>query len=194
MWQKAVNNMPSHRTLTISAQTENPLIWISRFRIEFESLLVEAVQRNCPPALVHLLDYEDRLYSTELGQKHEAVELEKDSSRALILAARDGKYQMIKLLLDKNYSIAIPHRLDCCCIKCHDNKLGQSKKRLEELQALSNPLYISLTSEDPFLTAFKLCASARKFGDQDDCFESNYRELSEANQRFCLGLLDEVER
>ena len=191
MWQKAVDNVAAHSAVV---QKENSLIWISRFWIEFESLLFEAVQRNCAPALIHLLNYEERLYSTELAQKIEALGREKDSLQALILAAHNGKYQMIKLLLDKHYSIAIPHRLDCSCLNCKDNKLGQSKKRLEALQALSNPMYISLTSEDPFLTAFKLCASARMFGEQDDCFESYYLELADANQKFCLALLDEVER
>lgn len=193
MWkQKILESFP--RTKHFGNQLENPLMWISKFWLEFESLLLESVQRNSRSALLHLLEYEERLHSLELVPKAEHFEREKDSSQALILAAREGKYQLMKLFIDKQYSIAPPHPIDCFCLKCQDNKLGQSKKRLESLQALSNPLWIALTSEDPFFTAFKLCASARKFGVQDDCFESSYRELSEANQKFALGLLDEVER
>ena len=187
-----LTNFP--QTNTFGNNIENPLMWISKFWVEFESLLLESVQRNCRSALIHLLDYEERLFATELIPKAENFGRERDSSNALILAARNGNYQLIKLFLDKQYSISLPHRLDCSCLRCQDNKLGKSKRRLEALQALSNPLYISLTSEDPFLTAFKLCASAREFGIQDDCFENNYKELADANQKFCLFLLDEVER
>ena len=194
MWHKVISNATPRLALGNVLQMENPLIWISKFWIEFESLLLESVQRNCLPALTHLLDYEERLYSSELTPKSDHFGREKDSSGALILAARKGNYQLMKLFLDKHYSIALPHPLDCSCLKCQDNKLGQSKKRLEALQALSNPFYISLTSEDPFLTAFKLYKSASKFALQDDCFDNDYKEVAEANQKFCLGLLDEVER
>ena len=173
---------------------ENPLMWIPKVWTEFESLLLEAVQRNCQAALLHLLDYEEHLGVSDILPKTQMFGRERNSSHAMILAARKGNYQLIKLFLDNHYSIALPHPLDCSCLRCQDNKLGQSKRRLEALQALSNPLYIYLTSEDPFLTAFKLCAMARQFGVQDDCFENNYRELAEANQKFCLCMLDEIER
>ena len=174
-------------------------MWISKFWLEFESLMLEAVQRNCRAGLIHLLEYEERLQSNELvptmnnnNNNNDFFGREKDSSHALILAARNGNYQLMKLFIDKHYSIAPPHRLDCNCLKCQDNKLGQSKKRLEALQALSNPLWISLTSEDPFLTAFKLCKQSRKFSEQDDCFENDYQQLARSNQQFCLDLLDEI--
>ena len=193
MWNKMINSAIPQRALQ-AIEMENPLMWISKFWMEFDSLLLESVQRNCHPALVHLLEYEERLCSSEVVPKTENFGRDRDSSHALILAARNGNYQLMKLFLDKHYSIGIPHPIDCPCFKCQDNKLGQSKRRLEALQGLSNPLYISLTAEDPFLTAFKLCGLARRFALQDDCFESNYKEVATENQKFCLGLLDEVER
>ena len=118
MWQKAVHSAAthvrhtaSHVALGVDTHMENPLMWISKFWIEFESLLLEAVQRNCSSALVHLLDYEERLYSTELVPKAENFGREKNSSHALILAARNGNYQLMKLFLDKQYSITFPHQL-----------------------------------------------------------------------------------
>lgn len=150
----------------------NPLLWISKFWLEFEALLVEAVQRNSRAGVELLLEYEDKLQNNQLSIKDEGKKFrrEKDSA-ALILAARNGNNQLMKLFIDKQYTIAPPHLIDCQCLKCQSNKLGQSKKRMETLQALSDPIWISLTSEDPFLTAFKLSKMSRKFSFQDDCFE-----------------------
>ncbi|XP_057296724.1 short transient receptor potential channel 4-like isoform X2 [Hydractinia symbiolongicarpus] len=99
-------------------------------------------------------------------------------------------YDAVSLLLD---FITEPHDFGCLCSVCSVDRLGQSKRRIEHLKALSNPVWIGLTSTDPFLTAFKIYKKCKTLGRQEDCFEKTYHQLKDDCQRFCCQLLDQLE-
>ena len=58
--------------------------------------------------------------------------------------------------------------------------------------ALSNPIWIALTSEDPFLTLFKLQHMMKKYSAEDDSFEHDFEEMSSKCVTLCEHLLNQV--
>lgn len=80
-----------------------------------------------------------------------------------VLAVQTDNIKFIRLMLSHGFDIQWPHLLDCRCWLCESDKLGQAKGRIETMQALSNPLWISLTCKDPFLTSFRITKTCRQF-------------------------------
>jgi len=78
----------------------------------------------------------------------------------VMLAAHCNQFEILQLLLSRGARIVRPHALTCCCARCrHENSedsLRHSLLRIHTYRALSSPAWISLTSADPVLTAFRL--------------------------------------
>lgn len=159
--------------------------------LEFEELLLESVQRRTYTAAELLLQHEQ--YITEKTKRTNPEKTRKKNPAPLIFAAENNHNEFLKLFIKYDYTIPEPHVTNCRCMKCQNDKLGEAINRMSILRALSNPVWIGLTSQDPFLTSFQLCQLNRKYGDQDDSFENKYEELSEMNYKLCLKLLDTVE-
>ena len=83
-------------------------------------------------------------------------------------------------------------QVSCGCENCTGDKLGQTKLRLETLKALSCPVWVALTSDDPFLGMFKLCKWCREFSKENISFGAEYEALSKKAVNLCEELLDEV--
>ena len=173
---------------------------VSQFWNEFETMLLEAVRKNSYQGvkllLEHELKLEDSAQSSALNgsaTSSSASYSKGKNTSSVILAAKNGNLNLLKLFLKYNYTIPPPHYTDCQCHKCTADKLRQSKHRIETMKALSNPYWISLTSDDPFLTAFKLRNLSEKFGAEDDSCENQYVSIAKQNVEFCLELLDEIE-
>lgn len=78
----------------------------------------------------------------------------------VILAAHCNQFEILQLLLSHGAVIDRPHPLSCCCTRCregiHTDSLRYSLRRIHTYRALASAAWISLTSEDPVLTAFKV--------------------------------------
>lgn len=78
----------------------------------------------------------------------------------IILAAHCNQFEILQLLLSRGAVIEKPHPLSCSCQKCHEgmhtDSLRYSLRRIHTYRALASPAWMSLTSEDPILTAFKV--------------------------------------
>ena len=109
-----------------------------------------------------------------------------------VLAVQTNNVKLVRLLLTHQFGIEWPHLLDCHCWLCENDKFGQAKRRIETLQALSNPLWLNMNCDDPFLTSFKIMKKCRRFRSQQDCYEKEYDLITKQNLRFCTGLLDQV--
>lgn len=70
-----------------------------------------------------------------------------------------------------------------------NNGLGASELKLSVFRALSNPAYISLTSEDPIHTAFQLSKVLRQHGNVDRIFKSDYESLDMQTRMFPVHLV-----
>ncbi|XP_066288340.1 transient-receptor-potential-like protein [Branchiostoma lanceolatum] len=91
--------------------------------------------------------------------------------------------------------VNVPHKPGCLCNGCKDNNkddsLRYSKVRIETYRALASPSWISLTSSDPILTAFKLSWDLRHLAINEREFKEVYLKLSEQCRRYPVELLDQ---
>lgn len=114
----------------------------------------------------------------------------------IILAAHINNYEIIKLLLQRGVSIPQPHAVHCNCMECVScsdvDSLRHSRSRLNIYKALASPSLIALSSEDPFLTAFKLSWELKELSTVENEFKSEYRELSRMCKQFAKDLLDQT--
>ena len=78
----------------------------------------------------------------------------------VMLAAHCNQFEILQLLLSRGARIVRPHPLTCSCPRCRrensEDSLRHSLLRIHTYRALSSPAWISLTSADPVLTAFRL--------------------------------------
>lgn len=83
----------------------------------------------------------------------------------LILAAERNQIEIVQLLLLRGEKINKPHHYYCNCQECSNklefDELRLAKTRLNAYKGLASCTYISLTSEDPVLTAFDLARELR---------------------------------
>ncbi|KAM8854466.1 short transient receptor potential channel 4b [Synchiropus picturatus] len=114
----------------------------------------------------------------------------------IILAGHTNNYEIIKLLLQHGVSIPQPHAVRCNCLDCVSGSdmdgLRQSRSRLNIYKALASPSLIALSSEDPFLTAFKLSWELKELSTVENEFKSEYEQLSHTCKRFAKNLLDQT--
>lgn len=78
----------------------------------------------------------------------------------LMLAAHCNEVDIIRIFLERGETIKQPHVPSCQCNYCKNRRkfdpLKHSKSAIHTYRALGSPAYISLTSNDPILTAFLL--------------------------------------
>ncbi|KAL2094258.1 hypothetical protein ACEWY4_008977 [Coilia grayii] len=114
----------------------------------------------------------------------------------IILAAHTNNYEIIKLLVQKGVSVPQPHEVRCNCVECVSgsdvDSLRHSRSRLNIYRALASPSLIALSSEDPFLTAFRLSWELQELSKVENEFKSEYEELSQQCKQFAKDLLDQT--
>uniref|UniRef100_A0AAZ3NZS3 Transient receptor ion channel domain-containing protein n=1 Tax=Oncorhynchus tshawytscha TaxID=74940 RepID=A0AAZ3NZS3_ONCTS len=101
----------------------------------------------------------------------------------VILAAHTNNYEIIKLLVQRKVAIPRPHQIRCDCVQCVSSSevdsLRHSRSRLNIYKALASPSLISLSSEDPILTAFRLGWELKELSKVENEFRQEYEELSQ---------------
>ena len=113
----------------------------------------------------------------------------------VILAAHCNQFEILQLLLSRGARIIKPHSLTCCCQRCKretsEDSLRHSLLRIHTYRALSSPAWISLTSPDPVLTAFKLSWELDHLAMRENEFKDIYAELSEQCKKYSCDLLEQ---
>nr|XP_010588835.1 short transient receptor potential channel 3 isoform X4 [Loxodonta africana] len=112
----------------------------------------------------------------------------------IILAAHCQKYEVVHMLLMKGARIERPHDYFCKCGECtekqrHDS-FSHSRSRINAYKGLASPAYLSLSSEDPVLTALELSNELAKLANIEKEFKNDYRKLSMQCKDFVVGVLD----
>lgn len=166
---------------------------------KLEESLLKAVQEENLEVVEVLIDHYLQLFNLEdLYDSSASSEATKTSSHKtpvnflpLVVAAHLGNYDVLKLFISKGFNLEKPHNVLCKCEHCQEDYFRQSQKRLDIYRAMANPMWISLTGTDPFLTAFKLSKDLKSSAKQEDEFEKDYLALSLQCRQFALGLLDE---
>uniref|UniRef100_A0A8C2W2L5 Transient receptor potential cation channel subfamily C member 7 n=1 Tax=Chinchilla lanigera TaxID=34839 RepID=A0A8C2W2L5_CHILA len=78
----------------------------------------------------------------------------------IILAAHCQEYEIVHILLLKGARIERPHDYFCKCVECTEKQrkdsFSHSRSRMNAYKGLASAAYLSLSSEDPVLTALEL--------------------------------------
>lgn len=113
----------------------------------------------------------------------------------LVLAAHRNNYEILKILLDRGATIPMPHDIRCGCDECirqsTEDSLRFSLSRVNEYRALASPSLISLSSNDPLLTAFQLSWELRNLAFAEQECKTEYLDLRRQCQKFAVDLLDQ---
>lgn len=167
---------------------------------KLEESLLKAVQEENLQVIEVLIDHYLQLFNLEdlyENSLSSISETARDSRKTpvnflpLVVAAHFGNYDVLKLFISKGFKLEKPHDVLCKCNHCEEDYFRQSQKRLDVYRAMANPMWISLTGSDPFLTAFKLSQDLKSSAKQEDEYEKDYLALSLQCSQFALGLLDE---
>ncbi|XP_019523915.1 PREDICTED: short transient receptor potential channel 3 [Hipposideros armiger] len=93
----------------------------------------------------------------------------------IILAAHCQKYEVVHMLLMKGARIERPHDYFCKCGDCTDKQrhdsFSHSRSRINAYKGLASPAYLSLSSEDPVLTALELSNELAKLANIEKEFK-----------------------
>ncbi|XP_062393394.1 short transient receptor potential channel 7-like [Sardina pilchardus] len=112
----------------------------------------------------------------------------------VILAAHCQEYEIVHTLLLKGARIEKPHDYFCKCGECADRQrrdsFSHSRSRMNAYKGLASAAYLSLSSEDPVLTALELSNELAQLANIETEFKNDYRKLSMQCKDFVVGVLD----
>ena len=157
---------------------------------QFESLLEEAVMRNHYAGVEILLNFES------VGCLATIPRYKPRNYIPLILAIEQAiekkDVSIVNVFRKHSYTLPEPHPCNCDCNSCIEDKLGQTKSRLMKVRALANPVWISIASNDPFISLFELAKWNREFGEENISFLKEYGDAEKIVVGLSSQLLDEV--
>uniref|UniRef100_A0AAY4EJ93 Transient receptor ion channel domain-containing protein n=1 Tax=Denticeps clupeoides TaxID=299321 RepID=A0AAY4EJ93_9TELE len=192
---------PLGRTaLLIAIENENLEITelLLGFNVYVGDALLHAIRKEVVGAVELLLNHK----KPSGGMQVPPILLDKQFSdftpdiTPIILAAHTNNYEIIKMLVQKGVSVPQPHEVRCNCVECVSSSdvdsLRHSRSRLNIYKALAAPSLIALSSEDPFLTAFRLSWELQELSKVENEFKSEYEELSQQCKQFAKDLLDQT--
>uniref|UniRef100_A0A8C1LPX1 Transient receptor potential cation channel, subfamily C, member 7a n=1 Tax=Cyprinus carpio TaxID=7962 RepID=A0A8C1LPX1_CYPCA len=112
----------------------------------------------------------------------------------MILAAHCKEYEIVHILLLKGARIEKPHDYFCKCGECAEKQkqdsFSHSRSRMNAYKGLASAAYLSLSSEDPVLTALQLSNELAQLANIETEFKNDYRKLSMQCKDFVVGVLD----
>ncbi|MBN3308521.1 TRPC7 protein, partial [Amia calva] len=112
----------------------------------------------------------------------------------VILAAHCQEYEIVHILLMKGARIEKPHDYFCKCHECMEKQrkdsFSHSRSRMNAYKGLASAAYLSLSSEDPVLTALELSNELARLANIETEFKNDYRKLSMQCKDFVVGVLD----
>ncbi|XP_072899373.1 short transient receptor potential channel 6-like isoform X2 [Hemitrygon akajei] len=159
--------------------------------------IVEAILNHKLFATKHALTLTPEQYQPEFNDFYAYDE---DGTRfshdvtPIILAAHCQDYEIVHILLRRGARINRPHDYFCKCKVCTENQLkdsfSHSRSRINAYRGLASPAYLSLSSEDPVLTALELSNELSVLANIEKEFKNDYKKLSIQCKDFVVGLLD----
>ncbi|XP_012871494.1 PREDICTED: short transient receptor potential channel 7 isoform X3 [Dipodomys ordii] len=112
----------------------------------------------------------------------------------IILAAHCQEYEIVHILLRRGARIERPHDYFCKCAQCAERQrrdaFSHSRSRMNAYKGLASAAYLSLSSEDPVLTALELSNELARLANIETEFKNDYRKLSMQCKDFVVGVLD----
>ncbi|KAK2716108.1 transient receptor potential protein-like [Artemia franciscana] len=187
-------------SLVIAIENENFELMevLLEFGIQVQDSLLHAISEEYVEGVELLLEWEEANHTEGTPYSWEAVD--KDTATftpditPLVLAAHKDNYEILKILLDRGASLPMPHDVRCGCDECsqsmQEDSLRHSRSRINAYKALASPSLIALSSKDPILTAFELCAELTRLANVEAEFSADYFDLARRTEAFATELLD----
>ncbi|XP_041734640.2 short transient receptor potential channel 2-like [Coregonus clupeaformis] len=171
------------------------------FRQIYEALLV-AVDTNQPRVVKRLLDRLDQEKGNKMDVRSFSMAIFDhsidDSQFApgvtpLTLAGQKDLYEIVTMLTKKGHVIPLPHSISCTCLECRNGRqydlLKFSLSRINTYRGIASRAYLSITTEDAMLSAFRLSRELRKLSKKEAEFKPEYLSLEELCQEFAVEML-----
>ncbi|XP_019647218.1 PREDICTED: transient-receptor-potential-like protein [Branchiostoma belcheri] len=199
-----VTNMVGRSALTMAVDNENIEIvelLLGQPDIKIGNALLYAIREGVY-RIVEMMVNHPSITPNMLGEEwcntidpgEECFDYSPDIS-PVILAAQLNQFEILQLLLSQGANISKPHNLTCECDSCTErikaDSLRYSLHRISTYRALASPAWISLTSTDPILTAFRLSWELFNLAQLENEFKEPYLELVEECRTYAVQLLDQ---
>lgn len=197
-------NMLGRTAIQIAVDNENFEIvelLLKEPNIRIGDALLYAVQEGVYRIVEMLIDHHSitkemlgTSWSKRISLSEESHDFSADIS-PVILASICNQFEILQLLLSRGALIDRPHRSTCRCNECtimtKEDSLKYSLWRMNTYRALASPAWISLTSPDPVLAAFKLSWELCHLASRENEFKEVFLQLSDQCKRYACDLLDQ---
>lgn len=147
----------------------------------------------CDIFLNHAI-YSDSRSRMELEFQHGFYDQEENSSTfapditPIVLASQCNNFDIVHMLLQKGFSIQKPHNYFCYCTECSNHKtfdrFVHSRSRLNAYRGLASTAYISLSSDDPIVTAFELSRQLHNLAEREKEYKVSYQKSIACDLKF----------
>ena len=185
--------------------------FLSEQGADVSSALLQAVAKDSTDWVKALLDLvQDPTEAQNPGPSTSVSSRQKSESYStyispLMLAAQNDNQEMVRLFLEKGYTIEEPpfHNRSCECSECKSlgKRLGRSIYRLQRYRALASPVYLCMSYlleekdiksskdwKDPIVRAFLLNRTLEHLVETEYEFKSDYKRLSNRCEEFAVSL------
>lgn len=197
-------NMLGRTAIQIAVDNENFEIvelLLKEPNIRIGDALLYAVQEGVYRIVEMLIDHHSitkemlgTSWSKRISLSEESHDFSADIS-PVILASICNQFEILQLLLSRGARIERPHRSNCSCDDCaamyKEDTLKYSLWRINTYRALASPAWISLTSPDPILAAFKLSWELGHLASRENEFKEVFLQLSDQCKKYACDLLDQ---
>ncbi|VDD75417.1 unnamed protein product [Mesocestoides corti] len=197
-------NMLGRTAIQIAVDNENFEIvelLLKEPNIRIGDALLYAVQEGVYRIVEMLIDHHSitkemlgTSWSKRISLSEESPDFSADIS-PIILASICNQFEILQLLLSRGAHIERPHRSNCNCNNCaamyKEDSLKYSLWRINTYRALASPAWISLTSPDPVLAAFKLSWELSNLASRENEFKEVFIQLSDQCKKYACDLLDQ---
>ncbi|VDL88686.1 unnamed protein product [Schistocephalus solidus] len=197
-------NMLGRTAIQIAVDNENFEIvelLLQEPNIRIGDALLYAIQEGVYRIVEMLIDHHSitkevlgTSWSKRVSRSEESHDFSADIS-PVILASICNQFEILQLLLSRGARIERPHRSNCCCKDCimmnREDSLKYSLWRMNTYRALASPAWLSLTSPDPVLAAFKLSWELCNLASRENEFKEVFIQLSEQCKKYACDLLDQ---
>lgn len=197
-------NMLGRTAIQIAVDNENFEIvelLLKEPNIRIGDALLYAVQEGVYRIVEMLIDHHSitkEMLGTSWSKRNSLSEESHDFSADIspvILASICNQFEILQLLLSRGARIERPHRSNCSCSDCaamyKEDSLKYSLWRINTYRALASPAWISLTSPDPILAAFKLSWELNHLASRENEFKEVFLQLSDQCKKYACDLLDQ---
>nr|CUU97985.1 hypothetical transcript [Hymenolepis microstoma] len=197
-------NMLGRTAIQIAVDNENFEIvelLLKEPNIRIGDALLYAVQEGVYRIVEMLIDHHSitkEMLSTSWSKRISLSEESHDFSADIspvILASICNQFEILQLLLSRGARIERPHKSNCSCSDCSamykEDSLKYSLWRINTYRALASPAWISLTSPDPILAAFKLSWELNHLASRENEFKEVFLQLSDQCKKYACDLLDQ---